>query len=36
MKFIQGYLGKEALWKHAVETFRNYHDKKTMDIGAGV
>ena len=27
----QGYLGKEAFWKHVVETFHNYHNKETVD-----
>ena len=30
-KFKQGYHGKEAFWKHVVETFHNYHDEKTLD-----
>lgn len=29
-KFKQGYLGKEAPWKHVVETFRNYHDESNI------
>ena len=30
-KLKQGYLGKEAFWKHVVKTFYDYHDEKTMD-----
>ena len=31
-KFQQGYLGKQAFWKHVVKTFHAYHTKKeTMD-----
>ena len=31
MTFKRGYLGKEAVWEHAVETSRKYDDEKTMD-----
>ena len=30
-EFEQGYLGEEAFWKYVVQTFYNYHDKKTTD-----
>jgi hypothetical protein len=28
--FKQGYEGKEAFWKHVVQTFHRYHDERTM------
>ena len=30
-EFQQGYLGKEAFWKHVVQTSHNYHNEETMD-----
>ena len=29
--FKQGYEGKEAFWKHVVQTFHDYHAERTMD-----